>query len=358
MCTSNKMRTILVMLSIAVGVFAIGAIAGASGLLSREMTDVYSAVSPADISYAVSLNITYITRWTMSDTTVMTAAIVSPDSDGMPMADNTQQFRAIVTIKENLEALFRDRANVFVAGDLLWYPVEGRSDIRRAPDVLVAFGRPKGDRGSYRQWEEEGIAPQVVFEVLSPGNTAEELTEKQAFYEQYGVEEYYVYDPETGAMEGWLRQEGQLQPIAEIEGWVSPRLGVRFEQRGEEIPLWLPDGRPFVSFVELQAHLEQERQRAEAEAATRAAAQAREEEARRRAEEARQRAEAEAAARTEAEQRAEAEQQRAEAEAAARAAAQAREEEARRQAEAARPRAERLAARLRALGIDPESEMP
>ena len=117
----------------------------------------------------------------MIDTTVATAAIVYPDSDGMPMADNTQQFRTIVTIKENLESLFHNRDDVFVAGDLLWYPVEGRPDIRRAPDVLVAFGRPKGDRGLYRQWEEWGIAPQVVFEVLSPGNTAEELTEKRAF---------------------------------------------------------------------------------------------------------------------------------------------------------------------------------
>lgn len=38
-----------------------------------------------------------------------------PDSDGQPMADNTQQFRWIVLIKENLELLFA-AANVFVAG--------------------------------------------------------------------------------------------------------------------------------------------------------------------------------------------------------------------------------------------------
>ena len=41
----------------------------------------------------------------MSSTTVETAPIVYPDSDGMPMADNTQQFRAIVTIQGNLDAL-------------------------------------------------------------------------------------------------------------------------------------------------------------------------------------------------------------------------------------------------------------
>ncbi len=86
------------------------------------------------------------------------------------MSDNTLQFEWIVTIKEGLEAVFRNDPQVFVAGDLLWYPVQGNPKIRTAPDVLVAFGRPKGYRGSYRQWEEGGIAPHVVFEVLSPGN--------------------------------------------------------------------------------------------------------------------------------------------------------------------------------------------
>ena len=32
-----------------------------------------------------------------------TPEIIYPDSDGQPMADNTKQFRWIVTIKENLE---------------------------------------------------------------------------------------------------------------------------------------------------------------------------------------------------------------------------------------------------------------
>ena len=47
-----------------------------------------------------------------------------PDSDGQP-ADNTEQFRWIVVIKENLERLFASDPDVFVASDLLWYPVEG-----------------------------------------------------------------------------------------------------------------------------------------------------------------------------------------------------------------------------------------
>src|SRR5215216_2728529 len=116
--------------------------------------------------------------------------IVYPDSDGQPMADNTKQFRWIVTIQGGLDTLFSDNPSVFVAGDLLWYPVEGNPALRVAPDAMVVFGRPKGDRGSYRQWREDGIAPQVVFEVLSPGNTLGEMLQKLHFYERYGVEEF------------------------------------------------------------------------------------------------------------------------------------------------------------------------
>lgn len=130
-----------------------------------------------------------------------------PESDGQPMADNTEQYEWIVKIKENLEILFADRPDVFIAGDLLWYPVPDRRETGPiAPDVLVAFGRPKGRRGSYRQWEEGGIAPQVVFEILSPSNSAKEMADKLAFYDHYGVEEYYLYDPDKNRLEIWMRR--------------------------------------------------------------------------------------------------------------------------------------------------------
>ncbi len=34
--------------------------------------------------------------------------IIYPDSDGKPMADNTKQFRCIVTIQGGLDALFQN----------------------------------------------------------------------------------------------------------------------------------------------------------------------------------------------------------------------------------------------------------
>ncbi len=225
---------------------------------------------------------------------------IYPDSDGQPMSDNTLQFQWIVTIKENLELLFAHREDVFVAGDLLWYPVQYHPEIRMAPDALVVFGRPKGYRGSYKQWCEAGIAPQVVFEVLSPGNRLSEMNRKQQFYDQYGVQEYYLYDPDRNDLTGWRRGTVRLEKIEEINNWISPLLGIRFDiESAKELQIYRPDGKRFMTPVEWGQQVEQEQARAEQE--------------RQRAEQERQRAEQE------------------------------------------RQRAERFAMRLKALGIDPDA---
>jgi Uma2 family endonuclease len=217
-----------------------------------------------------------------------------PESDGEPMAENTLQYDWIVKLKENLEIRFANDPLVFVAGDLFWYPVADRHITGPlAPDVLVAFGRPKGPRGCYKQWEEGGIAPQVVFEVLSPSNSAKELRDKREFYETYGVEEYYLYDPERNRLEVWLRRDGRLQAVSHLNGWVSPRLGIRFALGQERLEVFHPDGRPFLSPLELARLADRERARAD---------------------------------------------------------------QAVQRADQAEQRAEQLAARLRALGIDPDSE--
>jgi Uma2 family endonuclease len=186
-----------------------------------------------------------------------TNQIVYPDSDGQPISDNTKQFRWITVIKSNLDWLFQDQELVFVAGDLLWYPVEGNPKYRVAPDTMVVFGRPKGDRGSYKQWEEDNIAPQVVFEILSPGNTEGEMERKLQIYARCEVEEYYVYDPVGVAsptenryiLKGYQRGDDLfLDRIEVMDGWISPRLGITFRLDGDELTITHPDGRIFETF--------------------------------------------------------------------------------------------------------------
>ncbi len=176
-----------------------------------------------------------------------------PESDGKPMAENTKQARWIFMLYGNLLALFAEVADVFIAADNFWYPVEGEPEIRQAPDVYVVFGRPKGDRGSYKQWEERGVAPQVVFEILSPGNDPIEMADKFDWYDQYGVEEYYIYDPDRNRLIVYLRRGEVLRRVRPSDGFVSPRLKIRFQMTSPEMTVYRPDGRPFITFDQLEA---------------------------------------------------------------------------------------------------------
>ena len=78
---------------------------------------------------------------TTASSTPPPARIEYPSCDGKPMSDNTKQARWITVLYGNLLALYRDRKDVFVAADNLWYPVENRPDLRNAPDVYVVFGK-------------------------------------------------------------------------------------------------------------------------------------------------------------------------------------------------------------------------
>jgi Uma2 family endonuclease len=253
------------------------------------------------------------------------AAITYPESDGLPMADNTRQLRWIVVLFGNLSAQYRSD-QVFVTSNVFWYPVEGHPEDRIAPDVFVVFGRPKGERSSYMQWNEDHVPVTVAFEVLSPGNTVIEMANKLFFYDQYGVKEYYVFDPDSNNLLVYLRRGGNTLLREWVkESFVSPLLGVRFDLTGPEMVVYAPDGRPFLSFEELEAERRQEREQ-------RLAAEQQADQARQQAEQARQQAEQ---ARQQAEQaRQQAEQARQQA------------EQARQQADQARQRADQAEKRL------------
>jgi Uma2 family endonuclease len=186
-----------------------------------------------------------------------------PESDGQPMADNTKQLGWILSLVGNLQALFADRPDVFVAGNQNWYPVEDNPDLVAAPNVYVVFGRPKGDRPSYKQWEEDNVPMTVVMEILSPNNKPFEMVDKQSFYEEHGAEEYYLYDPEENTLAVFLRRGDVFRRVRPVDGFVSPRLGIRFQMTQPEMTVFYPDGRPFLTFPELDAERRRERLRAD-----------------------------------------------------------------------------------------------
>ncbi len=196
-----------------------------------------------------------------------------PESDGLPMAENTVQWDWIALIKSNLTRIFRERKDVLIAADNFIYPVKGKPSIVQAPDVYVAIGRPAGPRGSYKVWREGNQFPQVTIEVLSPSNTASEMVKKRGFYERHGVVEYYLIDPDRLTLSIWVRRGRELEEVDEPIGYISPLTGMQFlRDDHDELIVFGPDGKQFFTLNDAEdrelrslAELRKERRIASAE---------------------------------------------------------------------------------------------
>lgn len=81
-----------------------------------------------------------------------------------------------------------DNLNHYQTLDKMEYPV--------APDVAVIKGEVQRRRRSWTVGE-TGLAPQVVFEIASKETWRNDLQKKPQKYYHMGVEEYYLYDPES-----------------------------------------------------------------------------------------------------------------------------------------------------------------
>jgi len=78
--------------------------------------------------------------------------VYHPESDGEPVAETDVHISTVIYLREALRDHFRDDPQMYVAGNLFLYYVEGDPAQVVAPDVFVVFGVPKGDRWVYKVW--------------------------------------------------------------------------------------------------------------------------------------------------------------------------------------------------------------
>jgi hypothetical protein len=64
------------------------------------------------------------------------------------------------------------------------------------------------------------------------------------------VEEYYIYDPDTIELSGFILAEDAFTVVEDINGWISPRLGIRFQLVLDNLEIYYPDGNKFLTSVE------------------------------------------------------------------------------------------------------------
>ena len=182
----------------------------------------------------------------------LTGEVDYPSYDGIPFADNTDQAESIVFAYHALRAFFWQRSGVFVATNLLLYYREGDNKTRITPDVMVAVGRPKGYRGSYKIWEEGHHPPDWVLEVASEESVKVDVEEKPGTYAGIGVREYWQFDPTGGLLNPRLqgrRLSGleytdlpQYRVVGAEIAIYSDVLGLSLEFDGERLRIWDPVG--------------------------------------------------------------------------------------------------------------------
>ena len=168
---------------------------------------------------------------------------VELDDDGYPYRDGAhvesryhESVRAYLS--STMRARYAHRQDVLVAADLGFFFEQGNPSAVVAPDLMVVFGAPNGDRLSYKLWEEPK-APDFALEVLSEKTWRKDVEVKPGLYRDLGVQEFWTLDvlgklPEqvTGLR---MNATGAYEPIPALPsgGYASEVLGLElFEDHG------------------------------------------------------------------------------------------------------------------------------
>ncbi|MCY4535228.1 MAG: Uma2 family endonuclease, partial [Bryobacterales bacterium] len=114
---------------------------------------------------------------TMTTTATELPELASPDATALPpetdeveypegnwIAQSVAHGDAVRQATTALHHHFRERQQVLVAMELMVYYQRDNNQAKLQPDVQVVFGVRRGDRSSFKVWE-EGKAPDFVLEV-------------------------------------------------------------------------------------------------------------------------------------------------------------------------------------------------
>jgi Uma2 family endonuclease len=128
--------------------------------------------------------------------------VLYPIRDGEPVAETFDHLYAIWVTLEVLRQYLEGQQATVLGNQFLYY-AQGFPRLRVAADVMVIFGVDPGGRDSYKIWD-EGQVPSVIFEITSKGTQQEDQIFKKTLYAQLGVTEYWLFDPKGEWLESPL----------------------------------------------------------------------------------------------------------------------------------------------------------
>jgi hypothetical protein len=148
-----------------------------------------------------------------------------------------------------LQDFYANREDVYIASDMFWYWIEGDNGTRVAPDVMMIHGVPSHERRTFRSFDEGGAKPSIIFEMASQGTWKEDEEDKLRLYEELGVEEYYLFDPEwmylSSPLKGYQLHNGAYRRLHPVEKRLTSKFGFQLAPEGTMLRLfWGTTGEP------------------------------------------------------------------------------------------------------------------
>ena len=126
--------------------------------------------------------------------------IVYPETDGKPLPDGEYQEPINREIVGAVQTFFKDRPDVHVNGNTMFYYEEGNPRRVVSPDCYVAFGVDVDrifSNNTYLLWE-MGKPPDFVLGIGSRSTARVDLGSKRDLYARLGVGEYWRFDGTGG----------------------------------------------------------------------------------------------------------------------------------------------------------------
>jgi Uma2 family endonuclease len=140
-----------------------------------------------------------------------------PADDGIPM-DDVQHAPIAVLLKQTLEAYLSSlHVPTFIATNNFVYYEKGDPKKNVGPDFYVILGaREDPDRDCWRVWNEGGVLPSMILELVSKKNRKKDyVTNFKIYQDTLKTPNYFIYDNRRMRFDGFKLVNGmyqQLQP--------------------------------------------------------------------------------------------------------------------------------------------------
>ena len=124
----------------------------------------------------------------------------------------------LIEVAAQLRSKLKNEAKVSVAPFDV-YLDESRNAVQ--PDIVIILNSNKGILN--RKGHFHGV-PDIVVEILSPGNRDYDLIRKKELYQKFGISEYWIIDPDTKLAMTFIFENNQYELKGQEIGRVTSNL--------------------------------------------------------------------------------------------------------------------------------------